>query len=122
MAFKYAGTQSATVMDRKLYFYPVLPNQGPGSQIWEYVTTDAFTAVDASGYFTDTTIIKNVRVGDIIRVFVVSSISDSRTIEADKAAGITHYTEHLVVSNNGTTLDISNYIAGFVAAAVADTD
>lgn len=69
-----------------------------------YTTTEAHTAVDASGYFNDLS--DMLEVGDMI--IVHGSTGGTRTI-----------TMHIVVSNASGVVDISD---GTVIAAVTDTD
>lgn len=69
-----------------------------------YTTTEAHTAVDASGYFNDLS--DMLEVGDMI--IVHGSTGGTRTI-----------TMHVVVSNASGVVDISD---GTVIAAVTDTD
>ena len=69
-----------------------------------YTTTEAHTAVDASGYFNDLS--DMLEVGDMI--IVHGSTGGTRTI-----------TMHVVVSNASGVVDISD---GTVIAAVTDSD
>jgi len=72
--------------------------------MYVYTTTEAHTAVDASGYFNDIADILNV--GDMI--IVHGSTGGTRTV-----------TMHIVVSNDGTTVDVSD---GTTIGAVSDSD
>ena len=72
--------------------------------MYVYTTTEAHTAVDASGYFNDVADILNV--GDMI--IVHGSTGGTRTV-----------TMHIVVSNDGTTVDVSD---GTTIGAVSDSD
>ena len=72
--------------------------------MYVYTTTEAHTAVDASGYFNDLSDILNV--GDMI--IVHGSTGGTRTV-----------TMHIVVSNDGTTVDVSD---GTTIGAVSDSD
>ena len=72
--------------------------------MYVYTTTEAHTAVDASGYFNDLSDILNV--GDMI--IVHGSTGGTRTV-----------TMHVVVSNASGVVDISN---GTVIAVVTDSD
>ena len=72
--------------------------------MYVFSTTEAHTAVDASGYFNDVADILNV--GDMI--IVHGSTGGTRTV-----------TMHIVVSNDGTTVDVSD---GTTIGAVSDSD
>jgi len=72
--------------------------------MYVYTTTEAHTAVDASGYFNDLSDILNV--GDMI--IVHGATGGTRTV-----------TMHIVVSNDGTTVDVSD---GTTIGAVSDSD
>ena len=72
--------------------------------MYVYTTTEAHTAVDASGYFNDIADILNV--GDMI--IVHGATGGTRTV-----------TMHIVVSNDGTTVDVSD---GTTIGAVSDSD
>ncbi len=72
--------------------------------MYVYTTTEAHTAVDASGYFNDLSDILNV--GDMI--IVHGATGGTRTI-----------TMHVVVSNASSVVDISD---GTVMAVVTDSD
>ena len=72
--------------------------------LYVYTTTDAHTVVDGSGYFND--LADTLVVGDMI--IVHGATGGTRTI-----------TMHAVVSNDGTTVDISD---GTTIGAVADSD
>lgn len=64
-----------------------------------YKTEDAHTAVDAAGYFNELS--DTLRVGDIIRVYVVTNRGASN--EAISTIG-----DHVVVSNASGVVDTSN--------------
>ena len=72
--------------------------------MYVYTTTDAHTVVDGSGYFNDLSDILNV--GDMI--IVHGATGGTRTV-----------TMHIVVSNDGTTVDVSD---GTTIGAVSDSD
>ena len=72
--------------------------------MYVYTTTEAHTAVDAEGYFNDISDILSV--GDMI--IVHGSTGGTRTV-----------TMHIVVSNDGTTVDVSD---GTTIGAVSDSD
>ena len=72
--------------------------------MYVYTTTEAHTAVDASGYFNDLSDILNA--GDMI--IVHGATGGTRTI-----------TMHVVVSNASSVVDISD---GTVMAVVTDSD
>ena len=72
--------------------------------MYVYTTTEAHTAVDASGYFKDLSDILNV--GDMI--IVHGSTGGTRTV-----------TMHIVVSNASGVVDVSD---GTTIGAVSDSD
>tara|TARA_B100000575_G_scaffold258874_1_gene230768 strand:- start:30 stop:314 length:285 start_codon:yes stop_codon:yes gene_type:complete len=72
--------------------------------MYVYTTTEAHTAVDASGYFNDISDIVNV--GDMI--IVHGSTGGTRTV-----------TMHIVVSNASGVVDVSD---GTTIGAVSDSD
>ena len=72
--------------------------------LYIYSSTDAHTAIDASGYFSS--LADTLVVGDMI--IVHGATGGTRTV-----------TMHVVVSNDGTTVDISD---GTTVGAVSDSD
>jgi len=82
---------------------------GAGQQWWSYRTADAPATVDSAGYFTGEAV-GMLKVGDLIFVQQVDSPAAPASVTA---AGW-----HLVLSNDGTTVDVSNA----TAVAVSDTD
>lgn len=80
-----------------------------GFNLWRYDTTDAATAVDASGYFN--TASGWLQVGDIIEVVVWST--------AVRTGTISDVARHIVVSNASGVVDVSN---DFLSATVTDSD
>ena len=77
---------------------------GQTPALYVYTTTDAHTAVDASGYFNDLS--DTLSVGDMI--IVHGATGGTRTV-----------TMHIVVSNASSVVDISD---GTVIGAVSDSD
>ena len=77
---------------------------GTTPQLFVYTSTDAHTAIDASGYFNDLS--DTLRVGDMI--IVHGATGGTRTV-----------TMHVVVSNSSSVVDISD---GTVIGAVSDSD
>ena len=77
---------------------------GQTPALYVYTTTDAHTAVDASGYFNDLS--DTLSVGDMI--IVHGATGGTRTV-----------TMHIVVSNSGGTVDIGD---GTTIGAVSDSD
>lgn len=72
--------------------------------LYVYTSTDAHTAIDASGYFNDLS--DTLSVGDMI--IVHGATGGTRTV-----------TMHIVVSNSSSIVDISD---GTVIGAVSDSD
>ena len=77
---------------------------GSRPALYVYTTTDAHTAVDASGYFNDLS--NTLKVGDMIMVH--GSTGGTRTL-----------TMHIVVSNASGGVEVSD---GTVIGAVTDSD
>ena len=77
---------------------------GTTPALYVYTSTDAHTAIDASGYFNDLS--DTLSVGDMIMVH--GSTGGTRTI-----------TMHVVVSNASNVVDISD---GTVIGVVTDSD
>lgn len=113
MAFKLSGTGSNTT---KKYLFPYA-YAGP-TTMWCYVSADAATTVDGSGYITAGTnadhdeAINMLRIGDMVWAYQVASISDSRSIEDDMKAGVTDLSLHLVLDNTGSIIDLSDDLLG----------
>ena len=80
---------------------------GAGQQWWSYRTTDLPTQVDTTGYFTDEAV-GMLKVGDLIFVQQVDN--------AETPGSVTVGGWHMVLSNDGTSVDVSN------ATAVPATD
>lgn len=76
---------------------------------WHYRTTDTPATVDTAGYFTGDAV-NMLRVGDVILVQQVDNV--------DTPTSLTASGFHNVLSNDGTTVDVSNA----TAIAVTDTD
>ena len=123
MAFKLHATPGATAVVNKQYLFPIV-EAGPGRQFM-YVTADAHTTVDGSGYIDlankatqgdqPQKALNMLRHGDLIWVYTVASISDARNIEADMKAGVTSIALLAVLDNNGTWIDLSaDLLAGTV--------
>ena len=74
---------------------------GNAPQVWSYTSTDAKTAIDASGYFNDASDL--LKVGD--QIYVHASTGGTRT-----------YSLHPVVSNASGVVDIGD------GTAVSATD
>ena len=87
--------------------YLTLMAHGAGQQWWSYRTADAPAVVDSAGYFGGEAVAM-LKVGDLIFVQQVDSPAAPGNVTA---AGW-----HLVLSNDGTTADVSN------ATAVSTTD
>lgn len=110
MAFKLNGTGSNVT---KFYLQPVTDAAAPGSRQWEYVSADTPATVDGSGYIDNSTAdgetaIGMLAIGDLVWVYQVASIDDSRPISDDKKAGITDISLHLVLDNTGSIIDLSD--------------
>ena len=76
---------------------------------WRYDTLDTHATVDSAAYFTGEAL-NMLNVGDLIDVFVWSTAIRSGTIST--------YGPHVVLSNDGTTVDVTDVTVG----VVSDTD
>lgn len=83
---------------------------GNGVSLWIYVTTDTPATAEVSGYFNDA--VNELRVGDVIRLYQVAGLTDGAEIQSDLAGGITDVSEHIVVTNDGSTVDVTPDILG----------
>lgn len=86
----------------------VLVAQGNNHKLYMYMTTDAAATVDTSGYFD--AFANQLDIGDVIKVVTVDDVQIPTTVSGAS--------EHVVVSNDGTTVDVSNTLLG----AFSDTD
>ena len=114
MAFKLKGTGTNKT---KMYLQPTTSAAAPGSRHWEYVTADAALTVEACGYIVTTSedgqlAYNMLQVGDIVWVYTVAAISDSRPISEDKAAGITGLQAVVVVRKDADVLELSGPLFG----------
>jgi hypothetical protein len=101
MAFLKQNTAKTVV-----YFGPLTQQNGPfKNRDWAYWTTDSAAAVGVDGYLDDADVIASVRVGDVIRVYTVSSLTADPLV-------ITDVSELLVLSNDGTTVELSSDLWG----------
>ena len=82
---------------------------GAGQQWWAYRTVDTPATVDTSGYFSGEAV-DMLRTGDLV---FVQQVNDADTPSSVTAAGW-----HLVLSNDGAVVDVSNA----TAVAITDTD
>ncbi|NIA72531.1 hypothetical protein HBA54_28480 [Pelagibius litoralis] len=82
---------------------------GAGQQWWSYRTADTPVIVDSSGYFTGEAV-GMLKIGDLIFVQQVDNAAAPGSVTA---AGW-----HLVLSNDGSVVDVSNA----TAVSTADTD
>lgn len=78
---------------------------GNGMSRWIYVTTDTPATVEVSGYFNDA--VSELLVGDEVVVYQVGALSDSNNIQEELAEGITDMSRHIVVTNDGSTVDLT---------------
>ncbi|NKB58994.1 MAG: hypothetical protein GKS00_21925 [Alphaproteobacteria bacterium] len=93
-----------------------LLSQGNGFGHYRYDTLDLHTAVDASGYIgaaADQAAVDMLKVGDTILVVVWATTVRTGTVAS--------YGTHIVVSNDGTNVDLSD-VNQDDGAAIADTD
>jgi len=116
MTFKMKGATAAT--NTKVYLQPTADGAAPGSRHFEYVTADTAATCAASGYITKATAgheeaYDMLQVGDLIWIYTVGSIDDSITVSADKAAGITDISLHVVLVKSATVINLSDDMLAF---------
>lgn len=87
-----------------------LMEHGNGFHRFRYDTLDTHATVDTAAYFDDDELVNMLNVGDIIDVVVWSTAVRTGTVST--------YGKHIVLSNDGTTIDVSNVTVG----VVTDTD
>jgi hypothetical protein len=105
MTFKRnAQTNQADGAIYKNYFW-CAAYHGEGFKTWYYVSADAPADVEEANYFLDA--IDELEVGDRIVAYQVGAIDDTRSTQADVAAGLTTISEHIVLLNEGGTVNIS---------------
>lgn len=102
MAFKKTGTTNTT----KRYIWPAVV-LGNGIEEWIYVTTDAPTTVEVSGYFDDDELRAMLKAGDRLWVYQVAALDDDRTVQADINAGLSDVSFHVVVASDGAGVNIT---------------
>lgn len=105
MAFKKQATLGGSNR-RKTYFW-CAGDFGNGQKLFHYVTADGPLVVEVSGYFADDELETLCSPGDIIKVFQVAAIDDTRSIQDDIAAGLVDVSEHIVLQSDGSGLQIS---------------
>jgi hypothetical protein len=74
---------------------------------WVYVTTDAPTTVEVSGYFADVEAEALMTPGDRLWVYQVAAIDDTRTIQDDIGAGLSDVSMHIVVASDGSGINVT---------------
>ena len=82
---------------------------GNGFSQFRYDTMDTHATVDTAAYFTDEAV-NMLEVGDIIDVVVWATAIRTGTVST--------YGRHIVLSNDGTTVDVGDVTVG----TVTDTD
>ncbi|MGF1455188.1 MAG: hypothetical protein ACFB6R_07405 [Alphaproteobacteria bacterium] len=101
MAFRRSGD------DNKQYLFPSI-HLGQGMNAWVYVTTDSPAVVENCGYFSDDLALETMQVGDMLWVYQVAGITDSKTLQEDLAGGLIDLSLHVVLVNTGTVLNLSD--------------
>lgn len=90
-------------------YMTLIAHGGPsGFKLYHYLTTDAAAAIDSSGHFD--AFASQLDVGDVVLAVTVNSVSAPTSV-----SGVSL---HVVLSNDGTTVDVSDT----VLSALADTD
>jgi hypothetical protein len=80
----------------------VLMAQGNNHKLYFYMTTDAAGTVDGAGYFN--AFAGQLDIGDVIKVVTVDDVSEPTAVSGAS--------EHVVVSNDGAAVDVSNTLLG----------
>ena len=109
MAFKGISTDRSL---NKLYLWRSV-ELGNGLGEYIYVTADANTVVEVSGYFDSDDIgehVETMRPGDRVWVYTVGAIDDTRSISADIAAALVDVSLHVVLQASGAGISISSDI------------
>lgn len=118
MAFIKRATTAGR--EGKAYIW-VAADYGQGMKRWHYVTTDAATTVEVSGYFNDDELDGGspgvgsfggvtagaMQPGDEIMVFVTGSLDDTRPIQEDIRAQLVDVSRHFVVASDGSGVEIT---------------
>ena len=105
MAFKAKST-SGTLDYNKRYLWEIA-NLGNGINHWGYVTADTAAAIDIAGYFSGDEQVAVMKPGDRLTVWNVDGIDDTRSIQDDFAAGMNAIWQTVVMSNDGTTVNVA---------------
>lgn len=116
MAFKLKSDNADGDVVGKMYLFPK-SDAAFQCRDWVYVSADADTTVDGSGYIdraNDATqgdhpeiAIEMLKLGDLVWAYQVASIDDTRDIEADINSGVADLSLHIVLENNGTVINMS---------------
>jgi len=80
----------------------ILMAHGYNHKLYHYVTTDAAATIDGAGYFN--AFAEQLDIGDVIKAITVDDIETPTS-----ASGAS---EHIVVSNSGGVVDVSNTLLG----------
>jgi len=89
----------------KANLWPV--NYANGNSLWFYKTADAPTAVDDSGYFNEA--VNRIKLGDLVHVVQVD--------DPAAPAAVSAVSLHVVVANDGSTVDLSDDLLGATVTA-----
>jgi hypothetical protein len=105
MAFKMKSTDG-TLDFNKAYFWNIHPI-GQGLQHYAYVTADTAAAIEISGYFSDAQLVSLLKPGDLITVWSVDAIVDTRHIRDDMFAGLNAIYQTVVMANDGSGVQVA---------------
>jgi hypothetical protein len=105
MAFK-AKVTDLTFDANKRYFWRIAA-LGNGIDYFGYVTADAAGAVEISGYFSNAECIEVMKPGDLLKVWSVDAIVDTRSIQADFFSGLNAIYETVVLANDGAGVQVA---------------
>lgn len=108
MAFKRQGVAPDVT---KFYLWQ-WHEGGGGVATWYYVSADTPAVIEQAGYFSDEEALLTFKEGDRIVAYQVGAIVDTRSIQADIAAGLTTMSEHIVLVNDGSSINISPALVG----------
>jgi hypothetical protein len=80
----------------------ILMAHGYNHKLYHYVTTDAAGTIDGAGYFN--AFAEQLDIGDVIKAITVDDIETPTSVSGAS--------EHIVVSNAGGVVDVSNTLLG----------
>lgn len=105
MAFK-AKVTTLTFDANKRYFWKIA-DLGAGISQFGYVSADTAAAMEISGYFSDAELVGVMNTGDLLTVWSVDAISDTRSIQDDMYSGLNAIYQTVVMANDGSGVQVA---------------